>query len=213
MEQLEADNQQFHAEASVWWLSCGDKFLLSGHPSCQGHYLIKSVHMHASSNIDDGQPDFGYTLTVLKDNLSWRPPCLTRKPEIAGILTAIVVGPESEEVHTDEYGRIKIQFPWDRENKHDDGSSCWVRVSQPWAGGRFGAMFLPRVNSEVTVSFVHGNPDYPLVTGSVYNGQNKPPLSLPEEKNHAGFVSRSSLNGNVEEGHQLRFDDKKAKSV
>ena len=209
MEQLESDNQQFYAEASAWWLGCGDKFQLSGHPSCQGNYRIRSVHMQASSSIDDGQPDFSYALTVLKDSLSWRPPCLTKQPEIAGILTAIVVGPKSEEVHTDEYGRIKIQFPWDRENKHDDGSSCWVRVSQPWAGGRFGAMFLPRVNSEVTVSFVHGNPDYPLVTGSVFNGQNKPPLSLPEEKNHAGFVSRSSVNGNVEEGHELRFDDKK----
>mgnify|MGYP004709176655 FL=1 len=197
MEQLESDNRQFFAQASAWWLGCGDKFLLSGHPSCHGNYRIRSVHMSASSNIDDGKPDFNCELTVLKDNLSWRPPCLTKQPEIAGILTATVVGPQSEEVHTDEYGRIKIQFPWDRENKYDDGSSCWVRVSQPWAGGRFGAMVLHRVNSEVTVSFVHGNSDYPLVTGSVSNGQNKPPRSLPEEKNHTGFDSRSSLNGNV----------------
>lgn len=209
MEQLESDNQQFYAEASIWWLGCGDKFHLSAHPSCPGDYRIKSVHMRASSSIDQSGPDFSCELTVLKDSLAWRPACLTKQPEIAGILTAVVVGPKSEEIHTDEYGRIKIQFPWDGENKHDDGSSCWVRVSQPWAGGRFGAVFLPRVNSEVTVSFVQGNPDYPLVTGTVFNGQNKPPLSLPEEKNHAGFVSRSSLNASVEEGHALRFDDKK----
>lgn len=209
MEQLEADNQQFMAQAGAFWLGCGMKFSLSDHPSSGGDYRIKAVGLHAASSIDGDEPDVDCSFTVLKDSVSWRPPQQTPQPEIAGILTATVVGPKSEEIHTDEYGRIKIQFPWDGENKHDDGSSCWVRVSQPWTGGRFGVMFLPRVGSEVIVSFVHGNPDYPLVTGTVFNGQNKPPLSLPGEKNHSGIVSRSSLDGSVEEGHQLRFDDKK----
>lgn len=209
MEQLEAENQQFDADVSAWWAHCGEKFTLSGHPSASGGYLIKSISLAANSSIDGDIPDFNCALSVFKDSLVWRPACSTPKPEIAGILTAAVVGPKSEEIHTDEHGRIKIQFPWDSENRFDDGSSCWVRVSQPWAGGRFGAIFLPRVGSEVIVSFVQGNPDYPMVTGTVFNGLNKPPLSLPSEKNHTGFVSRSSLNGSVEEGHELRFDDKK----
>lgn len=130
-------------------------------------------------------------------------------PQIPGVLTATVVGPASEDVHTDEYGRIKIQFPWDNKNKNDDSSSCWVRVSQPWSGGRFGAMFLPRIGSEVVVSFIDGNPDRPLITGTVSNGKNRPLLDLPDEKEQVGFVTRSSLNGTVEEGHQLLFNDKK----
>lgn len=209
MEQLEADNQLFTAATSAFWLSCGEKFTLNDHPSSNGDYRIKTVSLRAASNIDGCSPDFYCGLKLLKDSISWRAVRQTPQPDIAGILTATVVGPKSEEIHTDEYGRIKIQFPWDSENKYDDGSSCWVRVSQPWAGGRFGAMFLPRVGSEVIVSFVHGNPDCPLVTGTVFNGQNKPPLNLPDEKNHSGFVSRSSLDGRVEDSHQLRFDDKK----
>lgn len=209
MEQLEADNQLFTAHTSAFWLSCGEIFTLNDHPSCKGDYRIKTVSLHATSSIDGSSPSFYCGLELMKGSVSWRPECQTPQPDIAGILTATVVGPKSEDIHTDNYGRIKIQFPWDGENKHDDGSSCWVRVSQPWAGGRFGAMFLPRVGSEVVVSFVHGNPDYPMVTGTVFNGQNKPPLSLPDEKNHSGFVSRSSPDGSVEESHQLRFDDKK----
>src|SRR5476649_288009 len=209
MEQLEADNQLFSAHTSAFWFSCGEKFTLNDHPSSKGDYRIKTVSLRATSSIDGSRPDFYCGLELLKDSVSWRPERQTPQPDIAGILTATVVGPKSEEIHTDAYGRIKIQFPWDGENKHDDGSSCWVRASQPWAGGRFGAMFLPRVGSEVTVSFVHGNPDYPLVTGTVFNGQNKPPLTLPDEKNHSGFVSRSSPDGSVEDSHQLRFDDKK----
>ncbi|WP_447840908.1 type VI secretion system Vgr family protein [Enterobacter bugandensis] len=209
MEQLEADKQLFSAHTSAFWFGCGEKLTLIDHPSCKGDYRIKMLKLQATSSIDDSSPDVYCELGLLKDSVSWRPERRTPQPDIAGILTATVVGPKSEEIHTDEYGRIKIQFPWDGENKHDDGSSCWVRVSQPWAGGRFGAMFLPRVGSEVIVSFVDGNPDYPLVTGTVFNGQNKPPLTLPDEKNHSGFVSHSSPDGSVEDGHQLRFEDNK----
>lgn len=209
MEQLEAGNQHYLAQSSAFWLGCGMKFTVSDHPRGNGDYRIQAVNLHAISSIDHDEPDIACTFALLRNAVSWRPAPLTPRPEIAGVLTATVVGPQSEEIHTDEYGRIKIQFPWDGENKHDDSSSCWVRVSQPWAGGRFGALFLPRVASEVLVSFVQGNPDYPVVTGMVFNGQNRPPLSLPDEKNHSGFISRSASDGSVEEGHQLRFDDKK----
>lgn len=209
MEQLEARTRCADARLQAWWLSCGETFNLTSLPDEAGEYSIQSLRLLAASNLDDDTPDFRCSASVFNTTSVWRPMCGTPVPEIPGVLTATVVGPASEDVHTDEYGRIKIQFHWDSENKKDDSSSCWVRVSQPWSGGRFGAMFLPRIGSEVVVSFLHGNPDYPLVTGTVSNGKNRPLLNLPGEKDQAGLMSRSSLNGSVEEGHQLRFDDKK----
>ncbi|QNQ55455.1 type VI secretion system Vgr family protein [Serratia liquefaciens] len=209
MEQMEAEMQQFDARVRAYWLGCGEKFAMDNHPVFNGDYRIKSLRLKAISNIIDDQCDISCEITTFKDSTVWRPAAKTVIPQVPGILTAVVVGPASEEIHTDRLGRIKIQFPWDSENKHDDGSSCWIRVAQTWAASQSGAVFLPRVGNEVLVSFNNGNPDLPVVIGSVYNGKNIPPLSLPGEKNHSGFVSRSSLNGNVEEGHELRFDDKK----
>jgi type VI secretion system secreted protein VgrG len=209
MEQMEAEMQQFGARIGAYWLSCGEMFAMDAHPVFNGNYRIKSIRLKAVSNVIDDQPNFSCEIMTFKDSTVWRPAAKTPIPQVPGILTAVVVGPASEEIHTDKLGRIKIQFPWDNENQHDDGSSCWIRVSQAWAGTQSGAVFLPRVGSEVLVSFINGNPDLPVVIGTVYNGKNIPPLSLPGEKNHSGFVSRSSLNGNVEEGHELRFDDKK----
>lgn len=209
MEQMEAEMQQFDAKVRAYWLSCGEKFAMDDHPLFNGNYRIKSIRLKAVSNIINDRPDFSCEITTFKDSTVWRPAAKTAIPQVPGILTAVVVGPASEEIHTDKLGRIKIQFPWDNENKHDDGSSCWIRVAQAWAASQSGAVFLPRIGNEVLVSFINGNPDLPVVMGSVYNGKNIPPLSLPSEKNHSGFVSRTSLNGNVEEGHELRFDDKK----
>ncbi|MGL6010979.1 MAG: type VI secretion system Vgr family protein, partial [Shewanella oncorhynchi] len=209
MEQIEAEMQQFDARVSAYWLSCGEKFSMDDHPVFNGDYRIKSIRLKATSNIVNDRSNFSCEITTFKDSTIWRPATKTAIPQVPGILIAVVVGPASEEIHTDKLGRIKIQFPWDNENKHDDGSSCWIRVALAWAASQSGAVFLPRIGNEVLVSFINGNPDLPVVIGSVYNGKNIPPLSLPGEKNHSGFVSRSSLNGNVEEGHELRFDDKK----
>ncbi|MGE4877275.1 type VI secretion system Vgr family protein [Yersinia enterocolitica] len=209
MEQLEAEMQQFDAGVRAYWLNCGEKFAMDDHPVFNGDYRIKAFRLRVVSNIINDQAEFSCEITTFKDSTVWRPAAKTAIPQVPGILTAIVVGPASEEIHTDKLGRIKIQFPWDNENKHDDGSSCWIRVAQAWAASQSGAVFLPRIGNEVLVSFINGNPDLPVVIGSVYNGRNIPPLNLPGEKNHSGFVSRSSLDGNVEEGHELRFDDKK----
>jgi len=122
----------------------------------------------------------------------YRPRRLTPRPTIAGAQTAIVVGPAGEEIHTDEYGRIKVQFHWDREGKHDDKASCWIRVAQAWAGAGWGALYLPRIGQEVVVEFLEGDPDRPLVTGSVYNGQNPSPIALPEHKTQSTLRSSSS---------------------
>lgn len=209
MAAKEANIRRFEATAHAHWLSCGEIFTLTGHPSGNKPYNIQRLEIEASNNFDDGSSVSFCQLQAVSNDQPWVPPCRQRFPEIAGVLTATVVGPASEEIHTDEYGRIKIQFPWDKENPNDDTSSCWVLAVQPWSGAAFGAQFLPRIGSEVLVSFINGHPDYPVVIGTVHNGQNKPPFALPAEKNESGFLSRSTPKGNVDEGHRLSFNDKK----
>ncbi|MCG5129782.1 type VI secretion system tip protein VgrG [Enterobacter mori] len=212
MNAREANSRRFEANVNAHWLCSGETFTLTGHPSGENIYRIQSLAFKAVNNFDNNKSSYDCVMQAMNNAHPWHPPYPAR-PEIPGILTATVVGPASEEIHTDEYGRIKIQFPWDKENPHDDTSSCWVRVAQPWTGGKFGAQFIPRVGSEVLVSFVQGHPDYPLVTGTVYNGLNKPPFALPGEKTESGFVTRSTTNGSVEDGHRLSFNDKKGEEL
>jgi type VI secretion system secreted protein VgrG len=134
-----------------------------------------------------------------------RPARVTPRPLVSGPETAIVTGPVGEEIHTDEHGRIKVHFHWDREGAYDDGSSCWIRVAQTWAGAGWGGLFIPRVGMEVVVSFLEGNPDRPLVVGCVYNGDNPPPYALPADKTKSTLKSRSSLGGAG--FNEFRFED------
>ena len=121
---------------------------------------------------------------------------MTPKPLIQGPQTAIVVGPKGEEIHTDKYGRIKVQFHWDRYGKADENSSCWVRISQAaWAGKKWGAMSLPRVGQEVIVEFLEGDPDLPIVTGQVYNADTMPPYDLPANKTMTTLKTNSTKGG------------------
>ncbi|EPL4526985.1 type VI secretion system Vgr family protein [Enterobacter asburiae] len=209
----EANARRFDATVNAHWLCSGETFTLTGHPSGEKPYRIQSLTLSATNNFDGDSSHYQCELQAMHNDKPWHPLHSMQAPEIPGVLTAVVVGPESEDIHTDEYGRVKIKFPWDTENPHDDTSSCWVRVAQPWVGRNFGAQFIPRVGSEVLVSFVQGNPDFPLVTGAVYNGQNTPPFTLPGEKTESGFVTRSSSKGSVEEGHRLSFNDKKGEEL
>jgi type VI secretion system secreted protein VgrG len=140
-------------------------------------------------------------------DVPYRPPKMTPQPIVHGIQTAIVVGPKGEEIYTDEFGRVKVQFHWDREGKSDEKSSCWIRVSHPWAGGNWGGMFLPRVGQEVIVDFIEGDPDRPIITGRLYNGEKKPPYELPSEKTKSVIISNSSKGGGG--SNEIRFEDKK----
>lgn len=150
--------------------------------------------------------------TALKSSTQFRPPRVTPRPVIPGLQTAKVVGPSSDEIYTDQYGRIKVQFHWDREGKLDEKSSCWIRVAQMWAGPSWGSQHIPRIGHEVVVSFLEGDPDQPLVTGSVYNGLNKPPFTLPAAKEVSGVKSRSTQNGG--KGYnELSFDDTTGKEL
>src|ERR671918_1465626 len=191
----------------------GFVFELDEHPiaSLNGHYFLVSVSQRGEQPevLTHGQGDARGSYRnqfncILKD-IPFRPARRTPRPLIAGPQTAIVVGPAGEEIHTDEHGRIKVQFHWDREGRNDDKSSCWVRVSQSWAGPGWGALYLPRIGQEVVVEFLEGDPDRPIVTGAVYNGMNPPPLSLPSEKTKSTLRSSSSPGGAG--SNELRFED------
>jgi type VI secretion system secreted protein VgrG len=138
----------------------------------------------------------------------FRPPQITAKPVMAGSQTAMVVGKAGEEIWTDKYGRVKVQFPWDQQGKRDENSSCWIRVAQGWAGKGWGSQFLPRIGHEVIVSFLHGDPDHPIITGAVYNGQQTVPYPLPGEQTKSTIKSNSSKGGGG--FNEIRFEDKKS---
>ena len=141
----------------------------------------------------------------------FRAPRKTAKPQVRGSQTAMVVGPAGEEIFTDKYGRVKVQFHWDREGKHDSSSSCWVRVGTLWAGKQWGVIHIPRIGQEVIVDFIEGDPDQPIIVGSVYNPDTMPPYTLPENKTQSGVKSRSSKGGGPANFNEFRFEDKKGK--
>jgi type VI secretion system secreted protein VgrG len=190
----------------------GAKFTLDEHPreGFNREYLIVRVEhrgMEPAEGMTEGDSLYANHFEVIASDVPFRPARVTPRPAIRGVQTAIVVGPAGEEIHVDEHGRVKVQFHWDRLGKKDDKSSCWIRVSQLWAGEGFGAMFIPRIGHEVVVSFEEGDPDRPLVVGRVYHGTNVPPYPLPANKTRSTIKSKSSPK---DEGfNEIRFEDKK----
>ncbi len=158
----------------------------------------------------EGPHDGEWTMTtscVFADSV-YRPERRTPKPRIYGVQSALVAGPAGQEIYTDEYGRVRVQFHWDREGKYDDKSSCWMRVSQPWAGGAFGMMNIPRVGHEVLVEFYEGDPDRPVIVGRVFNGTTVVPWSLPENQTKSGWRS-NSLPSSAKLGYnEISFEDR-----
>src|SRR5574340_106811 len=153
------------------------------------------------------EPPYENDFECIPSDVPFRPACLTPRPKIEGPQTAVVVGPAGEEIYTDKHGRVKVQFHWDREGARDEKSSCWVRVAQVWAGTSWGAMFIPRIGQEVLVEFLEGDPDQPIITGRVYNGDNMPPYPLPSEKTKSTIKSNSSTRGGG--SNEIRFEDGK----
>ncbi|MDX1668620.1 MAG: type VI secretion system tip protein TssI/VgrG [Limnobacter sp.] len=150
---------------------------------------------------------FECRFSAIPASVDYRPPNTCKPPVVYGYETAQVVGPEGEEVHLDEYGRIRVRFFWDRHIRHRPEASCWIRVAQPWAGNGWGFWLAPRVGQEVVVGFEAGNPDRPMVLGSVHNEEQKPPYAFPEQKNVSGWKSRSTKTGSSNQFNELRFDD------
>ncbi len=155
-----------------------------------------------------GQKDeFSTRFSVVNATTLWRPARSTPKPTIPGPQTAFVCGPKGNDIHTDEYGRVKVKFHWDRESKGDENSSCWIRVSQHWAGKQWGTMMIPRTGQEVVVEFLEGDPDRPLITGRVYNAETMPPYKLPDFATVSTWKSLTTPDGGG--FNEIRFEDKK----
>jgi len=192
--------------------SAGVTFSLSDHPDAGG-YLITALDMevrftHYEARDSEAEDNFLCRFEVVPKTTAYRPPAIARRALVHGPQTATVTGESGDEIMTDQYGRVKVQFRWDRVGKSNQDSSCWLRVSQPWAGKQFGMIALPRVGDEVIVEFLEGNPDRPLITGRVYNGVNKPPYTLPAQATVSGIKTQSSKGGSLTTANELRFDDK-----
>jgi type VI secretion system secreted protein VgrG len=147
---------------------------------------------------------------VSADN-SYRPPLVTGKPKTEGVESATVVGPPGEEIHTDEFGRVRVQFHWDREGEWNEKSSCWIHVNQPWGGAGFGGTNLPRIGQEVLVDFLGGDPDRPVITGRVFTNLQKTPYKLPDNRTQSGLKSNSTGGGGGY--NEMMFEDKKGQEL
>jgi type VI secretion system secreted protein VgrG len=214
MEELQAQVTTIHGSGSISGMACGYKFTLNKHPRKDQNmsYLVVSTCTELNlSGYRSGQGDTAVQcqFIAIEGTEVFRPRRSTPKPIVAGLHTAVVVGPASDEIYTDQHGRIKVQFHWDRIGKSDESSSCWVRVSTPWAGQNWGMISIPRIGQEVVVDFLEGDPDRPLVTGSVYNGIQKPPYPLAENATVSTNKSRTSKSGDTSNFNELRFEDKK----
>jgi type VI secretion system secreted protein VgrG len=168
-----------------------------------------SIDQYETGSVAGEDEPFRATYWLLDSHVPYRPRRTTLKPRMPGPQTALVVGPKEEEIWTDELGRVKVQFDWDRRDHRDDRSSCWVRVSQIWAGARWGAIHIPRIGHEVIVDFLDGDPDRPVIIGRLYNADNMPPYDLPENATQSGIKSRSSKGGTAQNFNEIRFEDKK----
>ncbi len=203
-------------ESNVSRMLPGFTFTLQGHDLDgfnQEYVLVEVVHSGQQPQVlaekgggGEGS-SWGNTFLAVPSSVTLRPERVTPKPVVEGVQTAIVTGPAGEEIYPDEHGRVKVQFHWDRQGQKNETSSCWIRVSQAWAGAGWGAMFIPRINQEVIVDFIEGDPDRPIITGRVYHGTNTPPYSLPTEKTKSTIKSNSSSGGGG--SNEIRFEDKK----
>jgi type VI secretion system secreted protein VgrG len=203
MEEQEAPRKMLRGEAFTPAFTAGGKSTLKKHyrDDVNAAYVLSHV-THAATN-----DNYSNAFEAFPSDLTYRPRRTTRKPRIPGTQTAIVVGKSGEEIWTDKYGRVKVQFHWDQKGKNDENSSCWIRVAHGWAGKAWGQMFLPRIGQEVVVSFLEGDPDRPLITGSVYNAEQTVPYTLPDNQ------TQSTIKSNVSKGgagfNEMRFEDKK----
>ena len=169
------------------------------------HHSGEQTHVLGEQTGIGGDFTYSNSFTVVPSSVTIRPGKSIPKPYIHGLQSATVVGPENEEIYVDEYGRVKVQFHWDRIGKKNEQSSCWLRCAQSWGGGGWGSMFIPRIGDEVLVSFMEGDPDWPIITGSVYNGRHMPLYDLPANKTRSTIRTRSYPNSNGY--NELRFED------
>ena len=224
LERLQRQQETIHLSGRVRGAAPGHRLTLTEHPRADQNRELTLVAVTYDIADNDYEGAAGSTTShfhvdveALPAERPFRPPLATPKPRARGVETAVVVGPPGEEIHTDEYGRVKVHFHWDRHGKKDGTDTCWIRVASPWAGSNFGAIHIPRIGQEVIVDFEHGDPDRPIITGRVYNAEQMPPWSLPANRTQSGILTRSSKGGAAGAGlrdgagdaNALRFEDKK----
>ena len=197
--------------------TAGHTFDLTRHYSDNGKFVLTSVQHDAKQPlaVEQVEGGFRYTnaFTCIPSTLPFRPSRVTPVPSVRGVQTATVVGPSGEEIFPDKYGRVKVQFHWDRQGTDDVNSSCWVRVATFWAGPQWGAIHIPRIGQEVIVDFLEGDVNQPIIVGSVYNADMMPPWTLPDQKTVSGIKSRSSLHGGPDNFNMMSFEDKKGSEL
>jgi type VI secretion system secreted protein VgrG len=226
IQEIAARRQMFTGSTNARALVCGCRFNLSKaandplknvvDESIYAEYLVIGTITHfgmgeskSGSSNDKGELTDSYSCSfqAIPGTTPFRLERQTNVPLIRGPQTAKVVGPSGQEIYTDQYGRVKVQFYWDRVNPPDETASCWIRVSQTWAGAGWGSTIIPRIGQEVIVAFLEGNPDRPIITGCVYNANNTVPYPLPDNATRSTIKSNSSLGGGG--SNELRFEDKK----
>ena len=214
LDEHQSRYQVASATSNAHGIEVGRLLKLAKHPrnDQNDQYLVTAISVHAAADAYESggsAGSFRCDFTAIPSAQQFRPSRRTPKPFVQGPQTAIVVGPSGEEIFTDKHGRVKVQFHWDRLGQKDEKSSCWVRVSHPWAGKNFGAIHIPRIGQEVVVDFLEGDPDQPLITGRVYNAEQMPPWELPANATQSGILTRSSKGGSAANANSLRFEDKK----
>ena len=221
LETSQTTQDRFTAGSSCSTYSVGQCFSFSDHedPAFKGKkFLITRLELTVeiasqTGSVKQSEQVVQNSFTCIPKEVLFKAPQQTPRPIIHGSQTAIVTGSSDEEIYVDEHGRIKVLFHWDRLGKADTTSSCWVRVAQTWAGNGFGSFFLPRIGQEVLVTFLEGDPDQPLVTGSLYNGDQKTPYDLPSSRHHSGIKTRSTKGGGAANFNELRFVDDKGSEL
>lgn len=215
LEEIQTQFDTASGSTSARGLCCGCLFKLTGHEreDQNREYLITStVHNLQYSQyeaMENAGMEYHCGFNVISSSQAFRPQRITAKPMVMGPQTAIVVGPHGDEIYTDKYGRVKVQFHWDRMGVYDENSSCWMRVSHPWAGKNWGMIAIPRIGQEVIVDFLEGDPDAPIITGRVYNAEQMPPYELQANMTQTGIKTRSSKGGSGANFNEIRFEDKK----
>ena len=232
MEAEAARHQTWKGAGNIRTLGVGQTFKIDGHPRGKdvGEYMVTRATHYMQIEGEPGAPlgegsvlgkqlDFGADNTdhyrcvieAVPKSEQYRAPLVTPWPEISSIHTAVVVGPAGEEIHTDKYGRVRVQFHWDREGKKDDKSSVWVRTMMPWTGKNWGMIAIPRIGQEVVVQFEEGNPDRPMVVGMLYNADTMPPYALPDNMTQSGIKTNSTKGGGG--FNELMMEDKKGSEL
>jgi type VI secretion system secreted protein VgrG len=214
LEEQQARFERLSGSTNARALTVGHLFTLERHPRQDQNAKYVCLQTTATAQVaayeaDGGADVFECRFLAMPSAQAFRPERTTRKPFVQGPQTAVVVGPGGDEIYTDKYGRVKVQFHWDRQGKKNEKSSCWIRVSHPWAGKNFGAMQIPRIGQEVVVDFLEGDPDQPLITGRLYNAEQMPPWDLPANATQSGILTRSSKGGAYGNANAIRFEDKK----